>query len=114
MMANTKERMKGAKEGYEGKMMGKMDGDYKNKDGKGKKGDDWLLKRGVWEKQVRTLVKTLFTSLDLQKPDTVAMVVREVMVSSVCNTSRQPMLNQGSVEFNVTDDFLNSSRLNSI
>ena len=56
MMANTKERMKGAKEGYEGKMMGKMDGDYKNKDGKGKKGDDWLLKRGVWEKQVRTPV----------------------------------------------------------
>ena len=114
MMANTKERMKGAKEGYEGKMMGKMDGDYKNKDGKGKKGDDWLLKRGVWEKQVRTSVKTLFTFLVLQKPDTVAMVVREVMVSSVCNTSRQPMLNQGSVEFNVTDDFLNSTRLNSI
>ena len=39
------------------------------------------------------------------------MVVREVMVSSVCNTSRQPQLNQGSVEFNVTDDFLNSTRL---
>jgi len=94
MMANTKERMKGAKEGYEGRMLGKMDGDYKDKDGKGKKGDDWLLKRGVWEKQ---------------KPDTVAMVVREVMVSSVCNTSRQPQLNQGSVEFNVTDDFLNST-----
>ena len=110
-MANTKERMKGAKEGYEGRMLGKMGGDYKNKDGKGKKGDDWLLKRGVWEKQVRTSVKTLFTFLVLQKPDTVAMVVREVMVSSVCNTSRQPQLNQGSVEFNVTDDFLNSTRL---
>ena len=40
------------------------------------------------------------------------MVVREVMVSSVCNTSRQPQLNQGSVEFNVTDDFLNSTRFN--
>ena len=39
-----------------GKMMGKMDGDYKNKDRKGKKGDDWLLKRGVWEKQVRNSV----------------------------------------------------------
>ena len=56
MMANTKERMKGTKESYEGKMMGKMDGDYKDKDGKSKKGDDWLLKRGVWEKQVSTSV----------------------------------------------------------
>ena len=38
------------------------------------------------------------------------MVVREVMVSAVCNTSKQPQLNQGSVEFNVTDEFLNSTR----
>ena len=65
MTANDKERMEGAKEGYEGKMRGKMDGDYKDKDGKGKKGNDWLLKRGVWEKQVRTSVKTLFTFLVL-------------------------------------------------
>ena len=49
-------------------------------------------------------------SCHLQKPDTVAMVVREVMVSAVCNTSKQPQLNQGSVEFNVTDEFLNSTR----
>merc|ERR1719341_3024800 len=79
---------------------GMMDGSYEDMMGsKGKKGkmggkDDWLLKRGIWEKQ---------------KPDTVAMVVREVMVSAVCNTSKQPQLNQGSVEFNVTDEFLNST-----
>ena len=100
---------------------GMMDGSYEDMmggkgglEGKGKKGkmggkDDWLLKRGIWEKQVPPkLIKKLEKCL-LQKPDTVAMVVREVMVSAVCNTSKQPQLNQGSVEFNVTDEFLNST-----
>merc|ERR1719228_753788 len=85
------EGMMGSKEGFDGM---KRSRDYEGK--RGKKiggGSDWLLKRGIWEKQ---------------KPDTVAMVVREVMVSAVCNNSKQPQLNQGSVEFNVTDEFLNS------
>merc|ERR1719323_3069294 len=81
-------------------MMGKAKGSLErvgDKMKRGKKGggrDDWLLRRGIWEKQ---------------KPDTVAMVVREVMVMAVCNTSAQPQLNQGSVEFNVTDEFINST-----